>query len=443
MKTDDQDFASPEPATAAGGLHRVLTWREGASFTIAAVLGSGILILPAVTANLAGPASLIAWVLMALLIVPLAIVLGRLSTAFPHAGGIAEFVRQAFGPRWGQLTGILYIGTVPMGGPIAAIIGAAYLGGVVGFSAHATVGAAAVILVASVVLNILGVELSGRTVVLVVLGISAILLLSVITAAPHIELHNFQPWLPHGWVPVGRDLALLFWAFVGWEMLAHMTEEFRDPARDVMRAMLVAIVVVDLLYLAAAFATVGTHMYGPGRTDNALAQLVGLSLGRGGELLVGLLGFLIAYGTIHTYVAGFSRLVYAEARAGNLPAWLHQLHPRYRTPTRVLWLHLVPWGAVMVWVYATGLRLQALIAWPSAIFITLYILAMAAGFRLLATRLERGLALLGLAVSVGALLFLGRIGLYPVAIIVLGLLFLPRRRPDRRAHSAGSDSGGT
>ncbi len=153
MKTEEQDLTRPGSSTGADTLHRVLTWREGASFTVAAVLGSGILILPAVTAKLAGPASLIAWGLMALLIMPLALVLGRLSTAFPHPGGIA------------------------------------------GFSSHASIALATVILVASVLLNILEVEISGRTVVMVVRGISAILLLAVITAAPHVRLQNF----PRGW----------------------------------------------------------------------------------------------------------------------------------------------------------------------------------------------------------------------------------------------------
>lgn len=130
---------------------------------------------------------------MALLIIPLELVLGRLSTTFPHPGGIA------------------------------------------GFSSHATIAFATMILVASVLLNMLEVEISGRTVVMVVRGISAILLLTVITTAPHVRLQNF----PLGWVPVGRDLALLFWPLVGWDMLAHMAEEFRDPGRKVMRAMLV------------------------------------------------------------------------------------------------------------------------------------------------------------------------------------------------------------
>lgn len=430
-------MTSPGDRRAEEGLQRVLGWREGAGFTIAAVLGSGILVLPALTANLAGPGSLMAWVIMAVLIVPVAWVLGRLATAYPHAGGIAEFVRQAFGLRLGRITGLLYIATVPMGAPVAALIGAAYLGVAVGLTHTGVMVAAAAMLFLSLLLNVLGVEFSGRTIVLVVIGIAAILLLAVVTATPHLRLVNFSPWLPHGLWPVGEDVALLFWAFVGWEMLAHMTEEFRHPGRDVMRAMFVAMVVVDLLYLTVAVATVGTHTYGPGRTANALADLVGLTLGRGGEILVGILGWLISYGTVHTYVAGFSRLVYAEARIGNLPAWLQKLHPRRRTPARILWLHAVPWGIVMLWTYVTGVSLATLIAWPSAVFIVLYVLAMASGFRLLRLPVERLLAAAGVLLSMGALVFLGWTMLYPGAILLLGALFL--RRPQAGAHNGPDD----
>ncbi len=424
--------------SGAAGLKRVLSWREGAGFTIAAVLGSGILVLPALTANLAGPGSLLAWAIMAILIAPLAWVLGRLAAAYPHAGGIAEFVRQAFGARLGRLTGLLYIATVPMGAPVAALIGAAYLGAAIGLPHAGVMAAAAAMLFLSILLNVLGVEFSGRTIVFVVIGISLILLLGVVTAIPHLRLANFSPWLPHGIWPVGKDVALLFWAFVGWEMLAHMTEEFKNPARDVMRAMFVAMVVVDLLYLSAAVATVGTHTYGPGRTANALADLVGLTLGRSGEILVGILGWLISYGTIHTYVAGFSRLVYAEARIGNLPRWLHQLHPRRRTPTRILWLHAVPWTIVMLWTYLSGVSLATLIAWPSAVFIVLYILAMASGFRLLDPLQERVLAAIGVLVSFGALLFLGWTMLYPGAVLLLGGIFW-RRHSVMPAHGGPDD----
>lgn len=423
------DLSQRSPAAVPSSTHelqKVLTWREGAGFTVAAVLGSGVLILPAVTANLAGPASLLAWLTMAVMILPLALVLGRLATQLPHAGGIAEYARQAFGPTWGRLTGLLYLGTVPVGAPLGALIGSAYIGRAMGWSNHAVVILSAALLVLAVALNLLGVEISGRTAMVVVLSISVILLAAVATAIPHVRLAAFAPGFPHGWFPVGESVALLFWAFVGWEMLGHMAEEFVDPRRDVMAAMMVAIAVIDVLYLAVQWVTVGTHMYGPGRATDSLALLVGLGLGRAGQWAVAILAFLISYGTTHTYLAGFSRLIFAQARSGDLPAWFNHLHQRFRTPVRVLLSLWIPWILVLVWAYVWGLNLAALIAWPSAVFIVLYILAMAAALRLLPGLVDKLWAAVGLLVSAGAMFFLGWDVLYPVGILVLGALW--RRR---------------
>ena len=418
---------SQEQSASPPGLRRSLGWREGAAFTIAAVLGSCVLILPAVTANLAGPASLLAWGLMGVFIIPLAWVLGRLAVKKPHAGGIAAYVGDAFGPRWGRLAGFLYLGTVPIGAPLAALIGAGYMAQLIGAGIRVTIGIAVPILLVAVVLNVVGIEISGRTASVVVLVIAAILLASVLASVPHMSAARFRPWMPHGWVPVGRAMALLFWAFVGWEMLGHMTEEFTHPARDVMVSMGVALVVVDVLYVATAWATIGTGMYGPHRTADSLARLVGLGLGASGRLVVAVLAVLIAYGTTHTYVAGFSRLVYAEARIGHLPRWLAVLHPRYRTPSRILWLMTLPWAVVLAWTFAVGrLPLATLIAWPSAIFIVLYLLAMASAWRLLRQRWDRLMALMGLAISVSALPFLGAVALYPAGLLLIGALLLPR-----------------
>lgn len=52
-------------------LRKTISWLQGAALTIGAVLGSGVLVLPVATAVLAGPASLVSWLLMGLLAVPL------------------------------------------------------------------------------------------------------------------------------------------------------------------------------------------------------------------------------------------------------------------------------------------------------------------------------------------------------------------------------------
>ena len=66
---------------------------------IGSVLGSGILIIPGIAAEVAGPASLLAWGIMAVLVMPMALTMALLSAKYPDAGGVAHFVAEAFNPK--------------------------------------------------------------------------------------------------------------------------------------------------------------------------------------------------------------------------------------------------------------------------------------------------------------------------------------------------------
>ncbi len=160
-------------------LKKSITWIQGAALTIGAVLGSGILVLPAITAAMSGPASLISWLLMGLLSIPMVIAIGSMSSRFPDAGGMATYSRQAFGQRASQLTGVLILSAMPFGMPVTALIGAHYLGSVFAWSSGEIHLAAACLLLLAITLNYRGIELSGRTQVFVVSSILFILTFAV------------------------------------------------------------------------------------------------------------------------------------------------------------------------------------------------------------------------------------------------------------------------
>jgi amino acid efflux transporter len=406
---------------------------------VAAVLGTGVLVLPAVTAAMAGPAALVAWLAMAVCAVPMALTLGRLAAALPDAGGIAAYARAAFGIPAGRAVGLLYLGTVPVGAPAAALIGAGYVSAYFRLAHGAEVAVAAAMLATALVLNALGVELSARAAAVIVGAIGALLGAAVLAALPHARLLPPGPFAPHGLIPIGRAFALLYWAFVGWEMLGHMAEEFVSPGRDIPRALAAALAVVDVLYLAVAWATVATGTYAGGGADG-LARLIALGLGPAGALVAVAVAALVTYGTTHTYVAGFSRLVYAQAREGNLPPALARLHPRRGTPVAVLAAMAVPFALVLAWDAVSPFSLAALLAWPSAIFIALYVAAMAAGVRLLPNRADRAVAALAAAVSAAALPFAGWAVTLPAAIAAAAAGSERWRR--RRAHPSARQAAG-
>ncbi|GIM45862.1 hypothetical protein DNHGIG_14110 [Collibacillus ludicampi] len=108
-------------------LHASIGLPQAIALYIGAVLGSGVLLVPGLAAEIAGPASLLAWGLMAVFVLPMALSMGLLAAKFPHSGGVSHFVTKAFGAKAGTCVGWFFLMSVPIGAPVAALTGAGYL----------------------------------------------------------------------------------------------------------------------------------------------------------------------------------------------------------------------------------------------------------------------------------------------------------------------------
>ena len=113
---------------ARPALRRVLRTRHAVALYVSSVLGSGILVLPGLAAGIAGPASLLAWGLLAVASLPFALTFAALSARRPEAGGIYGFVREAFGRTPATVSGWLFAFWLVTGAPAVALIAASYLG---------------------------------------------------------------------------------------------------------------------------------------------------------------------------------------------------------------------------------------------------------------------------------------------------------------------------
>lgn len=165
-------------------LQRNIGMPQAIALYIGAVLGSGILIVPGLAAEMAGPASLLAWGFMTLLILPLALSMGLLSAKFPNAGGVSHFVTLAFGPKAGALVGWFFLMSVPIGGPVAALTGAGYMTAAMGWGDGARIVIAAVMLAIGLITNWMGMQVAGKVQIAVVISIIAVLVFSFATALP-------------------------------------------------------------------------------------------------------------------------------------------------------------------------------------------------------------------------------------------------------------------
>src|SRR5208337_926382 len=113
--------------TKPRSLNRSIRLREGIFMYVGSVLGSGILVAPAIAANIAGPASIVAWIALSLVSYPIAYTFAGLASTYPEAGGISAYVKRAFGWKIGTIAGWLFVFSFFVGAPIVAIVAASYV----------------------------------------------------------------------------------------------------------------------------------------------------------------------------------------------------------------------------------------------------------------------------------------------------------------------------
>jgi len=409
------------------GLQKTLSLPQIVALYIGAVIGSGVLLIPGLAAEIAGPASVLAWLFMALMVVPMAVTMGLLSAKYPSAGGVSHFVRLAYGEHYGNIVGWFFLLSVPIGAPILAVTGARYVAVMFQWGDWQVYLVAGLILLSVLFMNLFGLQVAGRVQTVVVSLIIAILLLAIGTSLPHYETANFTPFVPHGWLSVVQAAALLFWCFIGWEAVTHLSEEFVDPEKNAIKGVLWSAGIVALLYFGVAFMTVATHSYGPGLSESSLSNMVQLTLGPIGGWLVSVTALFICIATANAYIGAASRIAYSLAQQGIAPRWFGKLHDRYKTPTGGLLFLAMTFGLVMAALASNWVTLAELIQLPNATFFATYLGGCLAGVKLLGGKAGKTSAWIALIFTGGLYPFLGWFALYPVLVVVILTLWKKRK----------------
>jgi amino acid efflux transporter len=418
---------------AMAELKRSVGLMQGVALYAGSVLGTGVLILPGVAAETAGPASLLAWLALIVLSVPLALTYAAISVQRPDAGGFSDAIERAFGPRWGAVAGWLFVAQSPAGTVVAALIAGQCAASLVGGGTDTALLLGGALIAAAYVLNFIGLKVSALA-QLVTLGvIAAGLAVIVARALPEVQLASFTPFFPRGHSAVGLASVQLFWAFVGWEAITPLAREFKDP-RDLWRASLIAVAVVGVLYLSLAIAVIGT-LPGAAAYQAPLVQLAARVFGAQASRVVGIAGYLLCFIPVNAYVAGTSRLVFALGERRQLPSWFGTLSPS-GIPRRAL-VALGGSAAIALWVAHVGhFGTAELLPISTSSFLATYVLSMAAAIKLLRPPLAHAAAV-SLVACVIVLFFVGPLVLWLAAVAGAALLYqwVASTRPLKRARA--------
>ena len=412
------------------GESRYLTTSRGAALYIGAILGPGLLLLPGLAAAEAGPASILAWLALLGLSGLFAAVFSALGRQIPSAGGVMGYVTAGLGPRAGRATGWMFLAGVVGGAPIVCLIGASYITDLTGGGQATRAAVAAVLLLTVLALAAGGLRASATAQLVLVSLLTVVVVVAVTGSASAARAGNWMPFAPHGWLSVGSAAATLMFSFAGWEAVAPLTTRFADPARQLPRAVAIALAVTTVLYLGLAVATIS--VLGPSAaTDIPLAALLSHAIGTAGPDAAAVAAVVLTLGATNAYING------AAALAGQL---VHAAPDGRRSAPMVRLLAAIgAAGLLLITLY--GLRIvgtAALVAVPTVLFLTVYLGAMAAAVRVLRGRVRLAALPAGLAVTV-MLGFCGWALALPAAI---GLAVFWPLAVGRRERSAGLEVDG-
>jgi APA family basic amino acid/polyamine antiporter len=323
-------------------LARSLTRVNATAMVAGTIIGASIFVQPSEIARHldSRAAIMLAWLACGALTLFGAFVCAELASAFPQAGGVYVFLREAFSPLAGFLWGWAMFWSVHSGiiAAIAVVFGR-YASLLLPSSMHGdtTIRALAVgIIVVLSAVNYVGVRTGGRVQTLfTIVKIAAILALVVagfILGAP-----VSQPPAPSS---AGTELSPFVLAMVaglfaygGWHMVTYTAAETTMPVRTIPAALVLGVGIVTAAYVLMNLVYLRVLPLEQIRaTSRIAADAADVIFGRGGSTLLGILVVISTVGSLTGIILTGPRMYYAMAQDGLAPSPLSRVHPTYRTP---------------------------------------------------------------------------------------------------------------
>jgi basic amino acid/polyamine antiporter, APA family len=345
-------LSTPTPPSApAPGFARRLTLFDATMIVISGIIGSGIFINPYVVAQKMETPFLILGVWIAGGVIALfgAFVFAELSTVMPRVGGQYAFFREAFHPLVAFLHGWGLLLIVQSGATAAvAVAFAQYVARLVAIPEGSAPWLAAAILLVLSGFHALGIKPGavllnvitfGKTVALAALIVGAFAL----TGESGISFEPLAPERLSSGLPLlsafFAALVPAMFAYGGWQNLNYVSEEVREPQRNLPRAILIGVFCVIAVYVSANVAYVHV-LSAPGlaATTTPAADVAQRLMGETGARVISLLIVVSTFGFLNLSLLSAPRVYYAMAADGLFFRFLARLSPRFRAPTAAILL---------------------------------------------------------------------------------------------------------
>ncbi|MQL92068.1 hypothetical protein Taro_024689, partial [Colocasia esculenta] len=335
------------PRRSEHGLRRCLNWWDLAWLGFGAVVGSGVFVLTGLEArNDAGPAVILAYAAAGFSALLSVFCYAEFAVEIPSAGGSFSYLRVELGDF------VAYIAAANI--LLEALVGAAgvarswtsYFATLIdrdpdSLRIHVAALADGYNLLDPIAVGVLitcsaiaatGTRLTSRLNWITSVVSVAVIAFIIAAGSAHADLSNLVPFFPYGAKGVFRAAGVVYWAYTGFDMVATMAEETKNPARDIPLGLIGSMTAITVVYCVMAFVLCSMQRYSsldPDAAYSAAFAAVGMRWAK----------YLVALGALKGMTTGLlvgalgqGRYTTQIARAHMIPPYFALVHPRTGTP---------------------------------------------------------------------------------------------------------------
>lgn len=379
MTLDNQTHTPP--ASAEPTLRRALSMPLVVLYGLGVTVGAGIYVLIGATTAQAGPYAPVAFLVAAVVVAFTAMSYAELAARYPVSAGEAAYVEAGFNSaRLATVIGLMVAASGVVSAAAVTIGAAAYLRGLVALDMDILVILVVTLMGAIAIWGIVQSVLIAALITVIELGGLLFVIGWSLCVTDHAGLPPeamLPPVLGPHWLGIGAASLLAFFAFIGFEDMANVAEEVKDPERTMPRAIALTLVIASVLYVGTTVSVLTAVPLETLSGSGAPLSLVFTAAHPGVQQGFAVIAVVATVNGVLIQMIMASRVLYGMAARGQLPGVLAGISPRTRTPVAATGLVMA-----VVLALALGLPIDALAEHTSQIVLLVFIAVNVALIRL-------------------------------------------------------------
>ncbi|MHA2283130.1 MAG: APC family permease [Promethearchaeota archaeon] len=302
------------------------------------VLGAGIYALIGEVVGITGNLSWLAFILASVTGALTGLSYAELSAMYPKSAAEFVYTEEAFKKRnLSFILGWIIIFSGILSAATVALAFGGYLSGLIGIpSIFLTIIFAVLLVLILSAINLFGIKTSTRTNIIFTLIEALGLIFIIIIGIPSfgkVDYFALPPASTFG--AVISSVALIFFAYIGFEDIANIAEEVKNPHKNLPKAIIYSIIITTVIYCLTAISVVSVlPIVDSGEWDIApLGAVASAVLGPIGGIIMSSIALFATANTVLIMMIVTSRMIYGMARDKALPNGLGKISSKFRTPT--------------------------------------------------------------------------------------------------------------